>query len=111
MGFLSGDKDEYLDKLQAKDFKDLLWLPIAFILDLYVQFKIAPINEYRSGSFHLIIGGTAFILSSKGLSILFNMRWIMSPFRKRPFDIMTPFRTRLIGAGLIGIGVLVFFLK
>ncbi len=111
MGFLSDDKDDYLDELQAKDFKDLLWLPIAFILDLYIQFKIMPTNEYRGGSLHFIIGGAAFILSCKGLSILFNMRWIMSPLGRRPFDIMTPFRSRLIGVVLIVIGVLLLIFR
>ena len=108
MGFISDDKDDYLRELQPKDFKDLLWLPVVFVLYLYGQFKITPANEYLAGSLHFIIGGAAFIMSNNGLSILFNLSWIMSPFGKRPLDIVTPFRTRVLGAVLIVIGILIF---
>lgn len=111
MGFLSDDKDHYLSELKATDFKDLLWLPFAFILELYVQFKIAPKNDHLAGSLHFLIIGATFMICSKGLSILFNMRWIMSPFGKRPLDIMTPFRSRVLGAVSIVIGILVFLFR
>jgi hypothetical protein len=106
MGFLSDDKDEYLRELHPKDFKDLLWLPVLFVLDLYVQFKITPVNEYLARSLHLVMGGAAFIMSCNGLSILFNLDWIASPFGRRPLSVMTPFRSRVLGAVLIVIGIL-----
>ncbi len=107
MGFLSDDKDNYLSDLKAKDFRDLLWLPFAIILELYVQFKIAPTDKYRAGSLHFMIAGAIFILCSKGLSILFNLRWIMSPFGRKPIDIMTQFRSRVLGAISIVLGLLI----
>ena len=108
MSFLSDDKDNYLRELKAKDFKDLLWLPFAFILELYVQFKIAPTDLHFAGSLHFIIAGATFILCSKGLSILFNLRWIMSPFGGKPLDIVTPLRSRVLGAVSVVIGILIF---
>ncbi len=108
MSLLSDDKDNYLRELKAKDFRDLLWLPFAFILELYVQFKIAPTDKYLAGSLHFVIAGAIFILCSKGLSILFNLRWLMSPFGKKPKGIMTQFRSRVLGALSIVIGILIF---
>lgn len=111
MGFLTDDKNDYLEKLKASDFKDLLWLPLAFIIELYIEFKIAPTDEHLAGSLHFIVVGAIFILCSKGVSILSNLRWIMSPFGRKPFSIMTQSRSRLLGSISIVIGILIFLRK
>jgi hypothetical protein len=108
MWFFSRDKEEYINEWQPRDFKSLLWLPIVFLLFFYARNKIGPNDDIPYETLHFLLMGISFILSGKALSILFNLSWIASPFRRKPLNFMTPFRVRLLGVVLVIIGILLF---
>lgn len=107
MKFYSEDKDKYLASLQPGDFRDLLWVPVIGSLFFYLEFdkNLDPVLHSRLVPFTL---GLISLLSSNGLTILFNTRWIGS--WRGAGTARTPRQLKIVGLIIIALcGVSLLF--
>ena len=103
MELLTEDKDKYISTWRTRDFRDLIWVPVIGSLFLYLQFK-SNLNPSLHNRLVPLTLGVLFLFCSKGLSILFNLRWLAFPSHGNE-PLASPRRLKIIGLIIIVICV------